>query len=150
MDYSSFCYLNNTEELGTVHIILSNFNKEKEDKHDKIIAHVIKICTEAWLFSQEREKDMFDVTVDAENIKIKNMDRKLAKKLTVILQQLFPDKLNKCLIYNTPSIFYHFYDFIKVFIDKKTRDKIQITKKSTIVSSVNLDHTYQVQEQCVE
>lgn len=154
MDYSSFCYLKNAEKLGTVHIVLANFRKETDDKYGKFMAHVIKVCTEAWLISQKKGKDIFDVTVDAENIKLKNMDRKLAKNLTITLQQLFPDKLNKCLIYNTPSIFYHFYDLIKVFIDKKTRDKIEITKKvkrkSTTVPSANSDHMNQVQEQCVE
>lgn len=130
MDYSKFCYFDNKGELGTVHIILYNYQKQKMDQYNNLISHIVKICIEALLYSQNKGIDMFDVIVNASDISLKNLDRKLGKDLAITLQQLFPDKLHKCIIYNTPNSFYHFYDLIKIFIDKKTRDKITIMKKS--------------------
>lgn len=141
MDYSQFCYLDQRGEIGNVHIILNLYQKHHADQYNKLIAHIVKICTEAWLFSQERGVDMFDVTVNASDISLKKLDRKLGKELAITLQQLFPEKLNKCVIYNTPNIFYHFYDIIKIFIDKKTRDKITIMKKSKPDDSDCFHHT---------
>jgi hypothetical protein len=140
MDYSKFCFIKNknSNELGTICIILNNFEKN-ENNNNKIIAHIIKICTNALLLSQKNGNDSFNVEIDASNISLKQLDKKLAKNLAITLQQLFPDKLNKCIIYNTPTFFYHFYDIIKIFIDKKTRNKITIMKKS---KSVPEDYSY--------
>lgn len=141
MDYSQFCYLDQKNEIGTVHIVLDHYQKHKADQYNKLIAHIVKICTEAWLFSQERGIDMFDVNVNASAISLSKLDRKLGKELAITLQQLFPEKLNRCVIYNTPNIFYHFYDLIKIFIDKRTRAKITIMKKSKSDGLDCFDHT---------
>ena len=141
MDYSQFCYLDQSCQLGTVHIILGNYQKHKSDQYNKLVAHIVKICTDAWLLSQERGIDMFDVTVNASDISLKKLDRRLGKELTITLQQLFPEKLHKCVIYNTPKIFYHFYDLIKIFIDKKTRAKIKIMKTPKSDGEDCSDHT---------
>lgn len=141
MDYSKFCYFDNKEELGTVHIILNNYQKHNSNQYNKLITYIVKICTEAWIFSQERGVDLFNVYVNANDISLNKLDRKLGKELAITLQQLFPEKLNKCIIYNTSNIFYYFYDLIKIFIDKKTRKKITIMKKSKPDGMDCFDHT---------
>lgn len=141
MDYSKFCYINNSGDIGVVSIVLNEYQKHSQDQYNKLIAHIVKISTEAWLHSQNNGIDMFDVMVDASNISLKKLDRKLAKELAITLQQLFPEKLHKCIIYNTPNIFYHFYDLIKIFIDKRTRNKVTIVKKSKLDSQDYPDHT---------
>jgi hypothetical protein len=140
MNYSDFCYLDKSGKIGSVNIILNLYQKHNCEQYNKLIAHIVKICTEAWLYSQNNGIDMFDVTVNASDISLKKLDRKLAKQLAITLQNLFPEKLHKCTIYNTPNIFYHFYDIIKIFIDKKTRNKITIMKKPKLDDPDCFDH----------
>ena len=47
-------------------------------------------------------------------------------KMSEILKTLFPDKLEKCFIYNAPIVFSQLFNMLSVFIDKKTLEKIQI------------------------
>lgn len=135
MDYEQICNLNKNAEIGTVCIKINQFNWVKEDKKeqsDKLLSHIVRICTEAWLFSQQNGFDCFNVSVDANNIKMRHLDKKFAQQLSVTLQQLFPERLNCCKIYNAPKIFKTFYEVIKLFIDKRTRKKIVIVKNPIV------------------
>jgi len=50
--------------------------------------------------------------------------RKFIINISQTFKGLYPDKLNKCFIYNAPFVFARVYDIIKVFIDKPTQKKV--------------------------
>jgi hypothetical protein len=45
-----------------------------------------------------------------------------------IFKDKYPDKLDKCYIYNAPHIFSHLYSIISLFIDRVTKEKIILVK----------------------
>ena len=47
-------------------------------------------------------------------------------RITEILKTNYPDKLEKCYIYNAPFIFTQIFSIISIFIDKKTQLKLQL------------------------
>ena len=46
------------------------------------------------------------------------------RTFSVVMKNTFPDKLDKCYIYNTPFIFSKLFNLISQFIDKGTQKKI--------------------------
>ena len=48
------------------------------------------------------------------------------REISEIMQKTFPDRLDKCLVYNAPFLFSQLYNTISMFIDKKTQKKIQL------------------------
>jgi hypothetical protein len=130
MDLSNVCSVSQDTDIGCLHIKIKNLDWDKKSDKEKIreelLINLIRSCTSALLYSQENNNDFFNVKVDASSIKFKHLDRKLIKLISESLQTLFPDKLNKCYIYNTTKLFNQFFDIIKLFIDKKTKQKIII------------------------
>ena len=47
-------------------------------------------------------------------------------KLTETLTTTYPDKLDKCYIYEAPFVFQQIIGMLSMFIDKKTLSKIQL------------------------
>jgi hypothetical protein len=45
-------------------------------------------------------------------------------RFSTIMKNTFPDKLDRCIVYNAPYIFSNIYNLIAHFIDKKTQEKI--------------------------
>ena len=43
-----------------------------------------------------------------------------------LFSEKYPDRLNKCFIYNAPYIFEKLFSMISMFIDKETQSKIRI------------------------
>ena len=52
-------------------------------------------------------------------------------RITEILKTSYPDKLEKCYIYDAPFIFTQIFSIISIFIDKKTQLKLQLINSST-------------------
>ncbi len=48
------------------------------------------------------------------------------KNICILLQEKFPDKLEKCLVYNAPFLFAQLFSIVSKFIDKKTQKKIKL------------------------
>jgi len=48
------------------------------------------------------------------------------KNISLIMKETFPNKLDKCFVYNAPFIFSKLFSILSVFIDKATLQKIQI------------------------
>jgi hypothetical protein len=53
----------------------------------------------------------------------KNQD--FIQNMSIILKEKFPDKLEVCIIYEGSFIFKQIYNFLSLFIDKKTLKKIK-------------------------
>lgn len=48
------------------------------------------------------------------------------KNICLLLQEKFPDKLEKCFVYNAPFLFTQFFSIVSKFIDRKTQKKIKL------------------------
>lgn len=48
------------------------------------------------------------------------------KNICILLQTKFPDKLEKCFVYNAPFLFTQFFSIVSKFIDRKTQKKIKL------------------------
>ena len=70
----------------------------------------------------------FIIHVYMKNITLTDVDKHYSFicKIAELFKTEFPDKLEKCYIYNAPFIFTHIFSSILSFIDKKTQLKIQI------------------------
>lgn len=72
----------------------------------------------------------FIVHVNIHNMKLKDVDnnRDFIRTISKCLKERFPDKLDKCYIYNATTMFSQILNVISLFIDKDTKEKIQLVK----------------------
>jgi hypothetical protein len=72
----------------------------------------------------------FIVHVNIHNMKLKDVDnnRDFIRNISKCLKERFPDKLDKCYIYNATTMFSQILNVISLFIDKDTKEKIQLVK----------------------
>ena len=79
------------------------------------ISKILKTC-ESFIFH-------FDV----KGISLKDIDKyyNYCVYLSIIMKEKFPDKLQKCYVYNSTELFKILYSGFSIFIDKKTRNKFQ-------------------------
>ncbi len=72
----------------------------------------------------------FIVHVNIHNMKLKDVDnnRDFIRTISKCLKERFPDKLDKCYIYNATTMFSQILNVISLFIDKDTKEKIQLIK----------------------
>ena len=111
----NFCFIKNDK----LYIIPYFFNKKfnYNDLETRIILLTTKLI---------KNSGLVHIVVDFKSSKLKKLDLKFCKKLIIIMQQKFPDKLSVCEIDNVPTFFKMVYQIIKNILDKKTRDKIVI------------------------
>ena len=60
-----------------------------------------------------------------------NLYLQFIKFFAETLKTRFPDKLEKCFVYDVSFVFYQCYSIISNFLDKKTQQKIQLIKQKT-------------------
>ena len=72
----------------------------------------------------------FIVHVNIHSMKLKDVDnnRDFIRNMSKCLKERFPDKLDKCYIYNATTMFSQILNVISLFIDKDTKEKIQLVK----------------------
>ena len=72
----------------------------------------------------------FIVHVNIHSMKLKDVDnnRDFIRTISKCLKEKFPDKLDKCYIYNATTMFSQILNVISLFIDKDTKEKIQLVK----------------------
>ena len=72
----------------------------------------------------------FIVHVNIHNMKLKDVDnnRDFIRTISKCLKEKFPDKLDKCYIYNATTMFSQILNVISMFIDKDTKEKIHLVK----------------------
>ena len=124
MNYEKFAVIDNTGRKNgrcLVKFYAQYFIKRK--KYDDFFAHVFKTLSNALLFSRQNNYDTFDVMVDLKNLNSSNLDFNVSKDFMIMVQQLFPDKLNQCYFYNAPNFFRIFFQNLSYFIDRKTQKK---------------------------
>jgi hypothetical protein len=70
----------------------------------------------------------FNIHIYIKSLSLGDIDKYYAfiSKISEIMKNAFPDKLNKCFIYNASFIFSQLIKIISKFVDKKTQDKIKL------------------------
>jgi len=71
------------------------------------------------------------VHINMQSITLIHLDKHYTfiKHICILLQEKFPDKLEKCFVYNAPFLFSQLFKIISRFIDKKTQKKIELVKE---------------------
>lgn len=67
----------------------------------------------------------FTVLIDRSNFKRENSDLELVKHITGRFQDLYPESLQRAIIYPADFLFYTIWNVGKWFLDPVTRDKVQ-------------------------
>jgi len=122
-----FIYTEKIDEIGIAIINLDNWiQPESDEEMSNTTKFIVNQFLNALHISKSVGKEYFNVKIYFEKFKVKSINYKFAKYLSLILKELFKDKLGKAILLDPPLIFIHTYDILKTFLDKKTRTKIEL------------------------
>ena len=122
-----FIYTEKIDEIGIAIINLDNWiQPESDEEMSNTTKFIVNQFLNALQISKSVGKEYFNVKIYFEKFKVKSINYKFAKYLSLILKELFKDKLGKAVLLDPPLIFIHTYDILKTFLDKKTRTKIEL------------------------
>ena len=98
-------------------------NKENYQVIIQTIIGIMRECLEKY--------DLMNVHLNMKSLTLVDIDRHYSfiREISEIMQKTFPDKLQKCFVYNAPFLFSQLYNTISMFIDKTTQKKIQLVAK---------------------
>jgi len=70
----------------------------------------------------------FIVHINMKNVTLSDIDKhlKFIQTISIRLKDKYPNKLIKCYIHNAPFVFSQILNIISLFIDKETREKIEV------------------------
>ena len=73
----------------------------------------------------------FSVHVNMKSLTIVDIDKhkEFVQQISLFLKDNYPDKLEKCYVYNDPFMFSNFFNIVSMFIDKETQKKIELVNK---------------------
>ena len=73
----------------------------------------------------------FSVHVNMKSLTIVDIDKhkEFVQQISLFLKDNYPDKLEKCYVYNAPFMFSNFFNIVSMFIDKETQKKIELVNK---------------------
>jgi hypothetical protein len=93
------------------------------ENYDYIIQYLVKIIENVLLDVSE-----FTMHVSMKGLTLSDLDKYYGfiSKISIILKEKFPEKLNSCFIHNSPFIFSQLYKIVSAFIDKSTQKKIKM------------------------
>jgi len=98
---------------------------------EKFLLHLLTTFNQSLVISKEYYQcNEFVVEVYLQGLTFNNIDSQFLKEVTTIFQTVYPDKLRRCIIINPPIIFRTIWDIVKMIIDNKTKEKIEISKLS--------------------
>jgi hypothetical protein len=119
---NSMCAFNNNE----LYINYSSFKKIANADTYNYIINIFNVAMEKSII----ENNTITVHMDMKGLTIVELDKhkNFIFTFSKLLQDKYPNKLEKCFIYNAPSIFIHVYNILKVCIDKNTLSKLIVVK----------------------
>jgi len=121
-EFDQLIYLENEASVIRVHANIFR----KRATYDELIKYVVGVITQA--------TPTFDIYVNLDKIKPYHLDFDFIKDFVVLLQQIFPNRLNKCYVINCSALCKTIYESCKMFIDKNTHRKIQFMQTPTVES----------------
>jgi len=94
-----------------------------EDNYEIIINTIIQNINE-----NLKTNNTFTIHIYMKSLTLTDLDKyyPFICRITEILKTCYPDKLEKCYIYDAPFIFKQIFSIVSIFIDKKTQLKIQL------------------------
>jgi len=120
---------------GFIHIVDDSFVIEfKYFKHfaslqtyDLIVNYIDSLIVQLLLVYSET----INVYINLQSLSLIDVEKHLNffKYFSKLFSDKYPDKLNKCYIYNASMIFEAIFKMIRSFVDKETLDKIQLIKE---------------------
>ena len=115
------CYIDENNEL--ILNCLSFKQIATNELYDVIIQHILETIQTNILIMNVITAHMY-----MKSFTLTDFEKHLPfiTKLCKMLTLNFPDKLEKCLIYNAPFFISKIYNVLSSFIDKKTQQKIKI------------------------
>ena len=87
---------------------------------DIIIAHFIKIIDLALLHNP-----LIIIHLNIKSLSITDVEKyfQFIKQNSLLMKEKYPNKLDKCIIYNSPSIFKQIFALFTCFMEKETQKK---------------------------
>jgi hypothetical protein len=73
-------------------------------------------------------KSTFCTYINLKTLTVLEIDKhgQFIQHLSTVLKDRYPNKLEKCYIYNAPFVFAKIYNVVSMFIDKDTQQKIEL------------------------
>ena len=101
----------------------------KQSEHASVVSYIIEIINQAIAKSKEMSSiEEFSLITQLESFKQCKVGIRLFILLAKTLKILFPDKLYRCYLKDSPSLFRYMFKVIYPMIDKDTRKKISFIK----------------------
>uniref|UniRef100_A0A6C0KQ08 CRAL-TRIO domain-containing protein n=1 Tax=viral metagenome TaxID=1070528 RepID=A0A6C0KQ08_9ZZZZ len=117
---NEFCFINNN-------YLILNYKYFKyfgcKETYKLILEYLTKKIDEILI-----NNNLFTIYLNMNSLTISEIDKHydFIKQMSFFFKQKYPNKLEKCFIYNTPFVFSQFYKIISIFLDKETQKKIEI------------------------
>jgi hypothetical protein len=119
-----FCNINEDNDIMLNYSYLKIIKQliQTLDNHF-IIDHVVQMIDQVL-----NKHSFFTVHVSLKSLTISDIEKyySFISNISETLKKKFPDKLEKCFIYNAPFIFSQIFNIISSFVDKPTIVKIQL------------------------
>ena len=126
---NSRIFAKNINGKGTIYMNLALYpDNYSNDISVFLLGEMIQVANEALVISKQNGYSIFNLEINATGVKSKQLNLGFAKIIAETMKKQFPDNLENCNIIQPPAFFEVMFDLIKVFIDKKTQQKINVVK----------------------
>ena len=91
--------------------------------NEDLIEYIMNVFKETLIHHKK-----FILHINSNHLTMMDIDKYylFIKNISIIMKETFPNKMDKCFVYNAPFIFSKLFSILSVFIDKATIQKIQI------------------------
>jgi hypothetical protein len=117
------CYLYKENQIVINYSYLKWIMKNGVYTNECLIEYIMNVFKETLLYHKN-----FILHMNSSHLTMMDIDKYylFIKNISLIMKESFPNKLDKCFVYNAPFIFSKLFSILSVFIDKATLQKIQI------------------------
>jgi hypothetical protein len=116
----NFCYIKSNNEIEIHYKYFKTINKFVDKKY---ILNYLIFTVESVL--SKHETFVVHVNIDKLTLLEIEKNKEFVMDMSNVLKEKFPDKLDNCIIYEGSIFFKQIYNFLSIFIDKKTLKKIR-------------------------
>jgi len=117
------CYLYKENHIVINYSYLKWIMKNGVYTNEFLIEYIMNVFKETVMYHKH-----FILHINSNHLTMMDIDKYylFIKNISLIMKESFPNKLDKCFVYNAPFIFSKLFSILSVFIDKATLQKIQI------------------------
>jgi hypothetical protein len=120
--FHNICYIKDNYVIINYIYIKHFANSETYDLILQFMLHNIDLILKKY--------SLFGVHVNTKLLSLSDIDKhyNFIKHMCRTFKDKYPNKLEKCYIYNTSNVFSHLFSIISLFLDKTTKSKLEIVK----------------------